>query len=263
MMHAPGRHCCSTALTTLALAVALLLFASPRTVAAQLDELATTTCRGIAAPTEPISRAGRDEFVLGVTALEEERWADAERAFRRAYELNRSPVSLHNLGVALRALNRHRDARDAFCRVALDARVEQPEMREEAASFAREAANRLATVVVDHLAPEAATLTLDEAPVVIGQLPFTLELDADVRHVLALESEGFLRQALDVELAPGGVRHLSIDLERLPDGEGALVPLVVGIVVGVLVIGAGVGAWVGYEESQLRPTHPVLASPAL
>ena len=55
MMHAPGRHCCSTALTTMALAVALLLFASPRTVAAQLDELATTTCRGIAAPTEPIA----------------------------------------------------------------------------------------------------------------------------------------------------------------------------------------------------------------
>ena len=253
------------ALAALVLAALMTLGATSSVEAQDAAPAASSAevCRGIDAPSAPVVRAGREEFVLGVTALEEERWADAERAFRRAYELNRSPVTLHNLGVALRALNRHLEAREAFCRVALDTRVEDAEMREQAAQFAREAANRLASVVVDRVEPSISTMTLDDRPMTLGPLPFVLEIDADVAHVVAFEARGYLRQAIPVELTPGATRHLAVDLEALPSGGDELVPLVIGIIVGVVVIGAGIGAWVGYEQSQLQPVHPSLVNGAL
>jgi len=72
--------------------------------------------------TPPLARAqegtGQDEareaFRLGGEAATEERWADSEVWFGRAYALSGAPSALYNRAVALRALGRHVDARDAF-----------------------------------------------------------------------------------------------------------------------------------------------------
>src|SRR5688500_19004116 len=59
----------------------------------------------------------REHYVRGLEAARREAWSDAVVHFRLSYELSGTSASLYNLAVALRALGRHRDARDAFDRL--------------------------------------------------------------------------------------------------------------------------------------------------
>jgi hypothetical protein len=127
--------------------------------------------------------------VAGTRAVDEARWADAVESFRRSYDLSANPAALFNVGVALRALGRHVEARDAFSRlveehgasVATDLATRAREMLEEERA-------RIATVTVR--APAGCVLTVDgEAKGTTTASPESIDLDAGV-HELRAECEG-------------------------------------------------------------------------
>jgi hypothetical protein len=94
-----------------------------------------------------IEDEAREAFLRGTEAAEAERWADSERAFRRAYELSGAPSALFNEAVALRALGRHVQACDAFARLlSLPREVVGDAMRAQAEHLRAESSTRVATL---------------------------------------------------------------------------------------------------------------------
>src|SRR5262245_24969378 len=97
-----------------------------------------------AAPAE--SRAvdlAREAYVTGVEAAKSERSFDAVEHFRHSYELSHTTAALYNLGVALRAPGRHREARDTFTILLKDGDKLDSATRDTAAKLLADARQRV------------------------------------------------------------------------------------------------------------------------
>lgn len=212
-------------------------------------------------PTDPRARA-RARFVEGTTAMDEARWADAVDAFREAHVLVGSPVALYNLGFALRALGRYREALEAFDAL-LGAEDLDEATRTDASSLRDEVRGRLATLAVEGLPAETVTLTLDALDLAdTGLRPLELPCDPG-RHVLRIEAAGRLGFAWRGEVDAGERRSIEAALPRLPEAPAEAPPRSIvdepafWVILGVVLVGAGVGAgvggWAADEAAQLRP----------
>jgi tetratricopeptide (TPR) repeat protein len=186
------------------LAVSLVLvFAMP--VAAQSNEVAEA----------------RALFQAGEAAVEAGRWADAVDSFRRAYELSNVPAALFNLGYALRALGRHREARDAFAELLREHPRFDRELREEARRYEAEAEARIAMVQLQGLAADIRhVLRFDGRPIADdGARPISLEADPGA-HTLTVRLEGRTPFVWEGDLGPGQRLAIDVELPMLTSASG-------------------------------------------
>src|SRR5690606_36962585 len=105
-------------------------------------------------PTQLEVDEARSLFIDGSGDVEGFRWADAIPKFERSYALSCAPSALYNLAMALRALGRHRDARDAFDRLLGDHPDFSGELRELAVRYRREEAARVAVLLLAGIDPD-------------------------------------------------------------------------------------------------------------
>ena len=206
----------------------------------------------------------RARFVAGQAAVESGRWADAVDDFRRAYELSEVPAALYNVGFALRALGRHREARDVFDRLlSHHADMEAP-LREEAERFRREAAARVIALELIGLEPGVThAIRFDGRPVADrGQRPVSIEGDPG-SHALTVRRDGYEPFVWEGALRDGERREIAIELlpvatDGAPRGEdeggGVFSSPVFWVVVGAVLIGGGIAAFVVIQGSgELEP----------
>src|SRR5688500_7650900 len=71
----------------------------------------------LSSSTPAAAQEAREQYRVGLEAMENGRWADALGAFQRSYELEPTVPALFNQGVVLRSLGRLREARDTFARL--------------------------------------------------------------------------------------------------------------------------------------------------
>lgn len=206
-----------------------------------------------------LSDAEREEaralFVAGSAAVESGRWADAVGSFERAYQLTRAPSALYNLAVALRALGRHREARDAFARLLGEHELDDS-MRARATTMRQEEAARVAVLELVGLDDRpGTTLRFDGRDVPDpGERPVRIETDAG-SHTLIAERAGFERFVWQGTLGDGAHETVRIALRPSGDDTAVHVVLVVTAVVALAAGGAVLG-WVLHEDAQVAPRYP-------
>jgi hypothetical protein len=206
-------------------------------------------------------------FMAGEAAVESGRWADAVDSFSRAYELSRVPASLFNLGFALRALGRHREARDAFDSLLREHPRFEASLRDEARRYRDEAAERVARLVVDRLdAATRYTVRLDGRPVEDeGERPLSMEGDAGA-HTLTVRRGGGAPFVWEGEVAEGQTRVVEAVFPAptapdggpdpgLPDDGGSVFasPWFWLVTAVVLAAGGVLAGWLVHESLQLEP----------
>jgi len=204
--------------------------------------------------------AAREAFLRGQQAADSGRWADALREFEEAYLMSGVPTALFNAGMALRALGRHKEARDTFDRL-LESHPDSA-ASEQARPLREEEAARVAMLELAGLDPEGAyELRLDGRLLEIAIAP-TLEIEVDPgQHGLSAEREGYETFTWEGRLADGERRRIQIvmaELERPTAGETRSVarsPLL-WIAVAVVVGGAiGLGVWLAKDDGGLEPAY--------
>lgn len=206
----------------------------------------------------------REAFRLGSEAAAEERWADSERLFRIAYEGSNVPAALFNRAVALRALGRHREARDAFAEL-LELEISD-EVRGTATEMHAESVERVGRLTIAGLEAEAHVVRLDgESVPDDGGRPFAIEADAG-RHTLIVERSGYEPFHWSGDVTGGSSVEVPVALVAVPvntvvrevpvEREPSVVedPLFwVLLLGGVAIAGAAIGVGVGFDQAQLRP----------
>lgn len=237
------------------LATALLLALFPDRAAAQS-----------AAP-EPrqLSDAEREEaralFVAGSAAVDAGRWADAIDRFERAYALTDAPSALYNLAMALRALGRHREARDDFTRL-LEHHELDPELRAQITQLRREASARVAVIELGGLEPELEHVVRFDGRVIPSVTrPVEIETDAGA-HTLLAEREGARPFVWEGSLQDGERLSLSARFQALERGDDTVLHVVL-VVVGVVAL-AGAGAALGvylHDQAQVQPLFDLRIEP--
>lgn len=215
----------------------------------------------------------REAFQRGSEAAQEERWADSEREFRHAYDLSHSTSALFNRAVALRALGRHVEARDAFDTLLSDEGALDPAVREQVTHLRGESAARVARIVLDGLdAPGGRQrILLDgEGAADAGPRPLELEVN-EGHHTILVEQSGFDSFRWSGDLSAGGRVTVQVSLlahaaptnsvvvvERVREPEVPAGPSVLEepwfwILVGLVVLGAAAGTITGLMlDAQLR-----------
>jgi hypothetical protein len=238
----------------LALALVLLIL-SASAAAAQLPDAPPS-------PTDEDIAAARDRFVHGMELAQRQEWTEALAEFVASYAQSGSPVALYNLGSALRALRRFREARIAFDRLLEDPELD-PEMRTNAEEMRAEAAAQVAILTVEDVPDGPARVTADDALREITEVrPIEIELDPGP-HTLLLELPPHGTWRWTGSMAQGAQERVTADFETggaPATGGGGVdaVPIVVGIVLGVLAAGAIVAGVVADAEAQLDPRTPLV-----
>lgn len=225
--------------------------------------LAQTPQGGAAVPAQPTVAAdpnleqARQAYVDGTTAAEEARWADALRFFQRAYDLSHNPAALFNVATTLRALGRHRDARDSIDQLFRDHPSLPDELRNEALAMRTQEAARVATVAINNapVRPDL-TLRLDGRTLPVpSERPIRLETDPGQHSVDLAADQPPELQAFHWEqaLTDGQLAIVDVDMPEVDHGSILASPWF-WTVVGVVVIGAGVATYLYLDDkAQLVP----------
>jgi tetratricopeptide (TPR) repeat protein len=202
-------------------------------------------------------------FVAGSAAIENGRWSDAVSSFERAYAITHAPSALFNRAFSLRALGRHREARDDFARLLADHELEAS-MRSDAERYLREERARVAVIELAGLADVPHALRLDGRDVTDpGDRPITIDTDAG-EHAITAEREGYEPFRWEGTLSDGERRRLDVVLQPLalalgpeaPRGDDTAVHVVIVIAVLVaLAAGGGVLGWYLQESAQVQPRY--------
>ena len=210
------------------------------------------------------SAGSRDEaqalFRAGVAATNQERWSDAIGSLRRAYELSCHPSALFNLGASLRALGRHREARDVLSQLLADHPDLAANVSSIARSFLAEERARVAVLELLDIAPDVRPeMSFDGRPIADdGSRPVRLETDAGT-HSLQLripEHQPFLWNG---ELTDGQVERVAVLFEPIEviEAEGFEWGWVVlGVAAAAVVAGGITAAVLLQDDAQLRPYAP-------
>lgn len=199
--------------------------------------------------------AAREAFLRGQEAADSGRWADALREFEQAYLMSGVPTALFNAGMALRALGRHKEARDTFDRL-IESHPDSAATA-QARPLREEEAARVAVLELAGLDPEGAyELRLDGRRLEIAIAP-TVELEVDPgRHGLSAEREGYQTFTWDGQLGDGERERIQIvmaELERpaepVESDSIAKSPILWIAVAAVVVGGAvGLGIWLAKDD---------------
>lgn len=197
----------------------------------------------------------RQAFIQGSEAANEGRWADSLQYFQQAYMLSGVPTALYNAAMALRALGRHREARDAFQRI-LDEHGDSPAAEQSLEKRAEEAA-RVAMLILAGLDADADySIRLDGRPVDVDR-GITIELETDPgRRGLVAEREGYEPFTWEGDLSDGERRTIAVEMAEIEvESTSVLKSPVFWIVVGAVLVGAGVGVGIFLQNNaQLEPT---------
>lgn len=202
--------------------------------------LLATAPRGHAQPSDANRQEAREAFLAASQAAEEERWADALEGFERAYLLSGVPTALFNAAMVLRALGRHRDARDAFRRLLAD----HPEYdaREEAQALLEEEAARVAVLELVGLDPQADYEIRLDGRLVETARGSRRELETDAgRHTVVTDREGYETFTWEGSVRDGERRRIEVVMQELqlePERRPIYKSAALWIVVGVVVAGA-------------------------
>lgn len=182
----------------------------------------------------------REAFLRATQAAEEERWADALQGFEQSYVLSGVPVALYNAAMVLRAIGRHKDARDAFDRLLTD--HPDYEGREEAQSLRQEEAARVAIFELANLDPQVDyTVRLDGRSIEIERGP-TADVETDAGpHNIEAEREGYQTFSWDGSIRDGERRRIEVTMEEIVVERRPLrKSAAFWIITGVVIIGAAV-----------------------
>lgn len=201
-------------------------------------------------------------FIQGTQAIEAGLWADAIESFERAYELTNAPSALRNVALALRALGRHREARDAFDRLLRDHQLDPDTRRDIEALRAAEAARLVALVIEGLDDADGVVLHLDGSEVRdTGARPLELELDP-ATHVLVAERVGFQRFVWEGELADGGRREVTLLFTPLvgPTDDTWWHVLLASSAVVLVGVAAAVAGWALWQDAQVDPSYAIRVS---
>ncbi|MGE0786520.1 MAG: tol-pal system YbgF family protein [Sandaracinaceae bacterium] len=212
------------------------------------------------APTETDIQQAQALFVAGAAAIDAGRWSDAIDNFSRAYALTCAPSALYNYGVALRALGRHREARDAFARLLSEHPSMAEEIRANAENYRREEAARVAVLELAGIEPDVhPDLSLDGRAVAdSGERPLVLETDAG-DHSLIARIDEHLPFVWEGPLSDGQRELITVTFRPIPSGGGDGVDpavIIIPILVGLAIAGGIVAAVVLQDDAQLRPSFP-------
>ncbi len=218
-----------------AFSVAIL---KPYGVAAQTNE----------APEGEVALA-RDYFIRGTQATEELRWDDAERHFRRAYELSGAASALMNVGLSLRALGRHLEARQVFHELLEKPLLPQGMDRDRIRQLRDEADAKVAELRIGRLKPrQRYRLTLDgQRRKDFGSRPWVIETDPG-NHALWIDFEGHERFTWNGALEAGQVFDLTPKFEKLRSRPLRRNPWL-WVSVSLVVVGGAVAAGVLLRDS--------------
>lgn len=198
---------------------------------------------------------GRRLFGLGREAASDARWSDAYQHFRDSYAVSGFAGALLNMGIALRSIGRHREARDAFQHL-IDQHGDTPFV-DQAVQMRDEVAALIAVLRLRGLDPDVEyrlSLDGDELDLVVTE-EVEVEVDAGQRAVIA-EREGFERWAWEGRVRPGDQLLLEVNMEPLPEeGSSALRSPILWTIIGAVVVGGavGLGVWL-QRDAQLEPT---------
>lgn len=249
----------------LALAVCLASLGDPARAQRRRGRQAAAPTASEASEEAPPSievEVARRLFQEGMLAIEQGLWLEALTSFRGAYELTRAPSALQNVAIALRALGRHREARDAFATLLREHALD-PDTRREITALRDEVMASLATLEIAGLErhPDA-RLRLDGSPIVDdGTRPLRLSLDPSA-HALVAELAG--HEPFFWEGTLGGGARTQIELEFLPLARSDDTALHVTLVVGGVVLAALVAGLVGFivwDEGRVQPSYETRLSP--
>jgi tetratricopeptide (TPR) repeat protein len=214
-------------------------------------------CAGGSSP-EELAEA-RQLFVSGSADVDAGRWSDAIAKFDRAYSLSCAPSALYNLAMALRALGRHRDARDAFDRLLREHPNLTGELRTNGTNYREEEATRVAVLILAgidaNVSPE---LHFDgETLADSGARPIQIETDAGSHSFTAQipEHQPFLWEG---RLSDGQHEMVQVTFAPLAAREEMdwVVPVIIGVAAAAVVgLAIGVGYYL-YDSAQIRPLNP-------
>lgn len=237
------------------LLAAALAFVATLTLAAT-PAVAQQEC----SPTDADIQEAQALFVAGGAAIDAGRWSDAIDNFSRAYALTCAPSALYNYGVALRALGRHREARDAFDRLLTEHPQVTGETRANAESYRREEAARVAVLELAGIDPELEPDVSLDGRAVDGTSarPIVLETDAGNHSIVARipDHQPFVWEG---ELADGQRELVNVIFEEITSGGGDGVDpalIIIPIVLAVAIAGGIVAGVVLQDEAQLEPLFP-------
>ncbi len=199
--------------------------------------------------------AAREAFLRGQEAADSGRWSDALREFEQAYLMSGVPTALFNAGMALRALGRHKEARDTFDRL-IESHPDSP-ATEQARPLRDEEAARVAVLELAGLDPAAEyELRLDgrrlDTPI---ETVTEVEVDPG-QHGLSAEREGYETFTWEGRLSDGARERVQIvmaELERrqtTEEGSSIAKSPILWIAVAVVVIGGavGLGVWLAKDD---------------
>lgn len=210
-------------------------------------------------PSEQDLQEAQALFIAGSTAVDSGRWADAIDSFERAYALSCRVAALYNLAMALRALGRHREARDTFDRLVRVHPEIPDDLRETVANFRREEANRVAVLELAGIAPELDPEVSFDGQTVRhgGSRPILIETDAGSHSLVARipEHQPFLWEG---QLSDGQREIIDVVFQPIPTAEGGIDPFVViGPVLAAVAVGVAIGVGLYLQdEAQLRGHSP-------
>ena len=205
--------------------------------------------------------AARDAFLRGQQAADSGRWSDALREFEQAYLMSGVPTALFNAGMALRALGRHKEARDTFDRL-IESHPDSP-ATEQARPLRDEEAARVAVLELAGLDPTAEyELRLDGRRLEVPVAAVT-EVEVDPgQHGVSAEREGYETFTWEGRLGDGARERIQIvmaELERAQEsGEesSVLKSPILWVAVAVVVIGGavGLGIWLA-KDGGVEPAY--------
>jgi Tetratricopeptide repeat/PEGA domain len=190
------------------LLVSLLFLVIPATASAQEHE-----------PSDAEIAEARALFMAGQAAVDSGRWADAVESFSRAYDLSHVPAALYNLGFALRALGRHREARDAFDRLLEEHPRFDRDLRREANRYRAESAGRIARLSLSGLEESRRYVVRFDGEAVNddGRRPLEVEGDPGA-HTVTVRAPGFNPFVWEGTLTDGQQLTVDVDMTALSSG---------------------------------------------
>lgn len=198
----------------------------------------------------------RVEFVAGTEAATEGRWADSLQHFEQAYVLSGVPTALFNAAMALRALGRQRDARDAFDR--LMSQHPDTDAAADAHAIRDEVAARIAVLELTGLDPSGDYALRLDGQRVEPNITTVTEIESDPGHrAIVAERAGYESWAWEGDLSDGQRLRLDVTMaERVTESTSIFKSPVFWIITGIVLAGGAAAlTWYLVRAEDLQPTH--------
>lgn len=199
----------------------------------------------------------RAEFVAGSEDATEGRWADSLEHFQRAYLMSGVPTALYNAAMALRALGRHREARDAFQRV-VDSHGDSPAAEPSRIKAVEEGA-RVAVLTLAGLDADADYEIRINGRTHENERGTEVEIEADPGpNGVQASRMGYESWTWEGQLEDGEQRTLQVEMVEIEvETTSVFKSPVFWVITGIVLAGAGVGVGLFLQQNaQLDVMHP-------